>query len=291
MSMADVYQPAIILYLLENKGRASRKELSRVLSGLDDSVQSHYDSVLMRWPKKTLTQHNIVTYDRGSKSFVLSFSLDKENDVETAKAICEHKIKEWISKKSRRDTQTKVEASVRYRILKAARGRCELCGISAKVRAIDIDHIIPKNKADREGFVIKDGISMHMDDERNLQALCFRCNRAKRDQDSTDFRIADVLVRDKVPDALALSDTSVIVGSVIGSQLTEKLFEKLIDEHAELSQNHGIEHIVEMIEILIAIAHNKGYTERETMEFVRDQRSKFGTFSNRTISRTKLVQD
>jgi hypothetical protein len=38
-----------------------------------------------------------------------------------------------------------------------------------------VDHIIPKNQGGSDDF-------------SNLQALCFRCNAAKRDTDSTDFR-------------------------------------------------------------------------------------------------------
>jgi hypothetical protein len=38
-----------------------------------------------------------------------------------------------------------------------------------------VDHIVPRNQGGS-------------DDLSNLQALCFRCNAAKRDTDSTDFR-------------------------------------------------------------------------------------------------------
>jgi len=185
--MADVYQPAVILHLLERGGKSTRMELARTLSGYDEDVQEYYDKILMRWPKITLTKHRVVSYEQTTRSFVLDFDLSDENLVEKAKELCEQKIREWIEKKSQRRALPRIEASVRYRILKAARGKCELCGVSSKIVQIDIDHIIPKNKADRYGYVNKDGLIMHVDDERNLQALCYRCNRAKRDQDTTDF--------------------------------------------------------------------------------------------------------
>ncbi|NDF49506.1 MAG: HNH endonuclease, partial [Betaproteobacteria bacterium] len=55
-----------------------------------------------------------------------------------------------------------------------ARGRCECCGAHEHQRALEVDHIVPKNQGGS-------------DDLSNLQALCFRCNAGKRD---TDFTVA-----------------------------------------------------------------------------------------------------
>jgi hypothetical protein len=50
MSMTDVYQPAVILHLLEHGGTASKQDLARTLNGYDQPVQEYYEKVLMRWP-------------------------------------------------------------------------------------------------------------------------------------------------------------------------------------------------------------------------------------------------
>ncbi len=60
-------------------------------------------------------------------------------------------------------------------MLKRARFRCELCGVSADERALEADHIVPRSKGGT-------------DDPNNLQALCYRCNAMKRDRDATNFR-------------------------------------------------------------------------------------------------------
>jgi hypothetical protein len=39
--------------------------------------------------------------------------------------------------------------TIRYETLKAARFRCELCGISADQRALQVDHIMPRNSGAR----------------------------------------------------------------------------------------------------------------------------------------------
>ena len=60
-------------------------------------------------------------------------------------------------------------------MLKAAGFRCELCGVTGDERALEVDHIKPRNKGGSN-------------DRTNLQALCYRCNASKRDRDDTDFR-------------------------------------------------------------------------------------------------------
>src|SRR5262245_43203197 len=121
MSMTDIYQSAVILHLLEHGGIASKQDLARTLSGHDRSVQEYYEKVLMRWPKATLTKHRVVSYDRKEKAFALDFDLTDEDAVAAAKSICERKIAEWIQKKAERDPSGGVDASTRYRVLKAAR--------------------------------------------------------------------------------------------------------------------------------------------------------------------------
>ena len=58
----------------------------------------------------------------------------------------------------------------------AAAFRCELCGISADERAIEVDHILPRKHGGK-------------DDLTNLQALCFKCNANKGARDDEDFRM------------------------------------------------------------------------------------------------------
>ena len=50
-----------------------------------------------------------------------------------------------------------------------------MCGISAKERPLDVDHIKPRSRGGKNELV-------------DLQALCSKCNRSKRHQGDTDFR-------------------------------------------------------------------------------------------------------
>src|SRR5262249_14623163 len=120
MSMTDVYQPAVILHLLEREGMSGKGELAKPLAGYDEAVQEYYERILMRWLKITLTKHQVVSYDRKSKSFILNFELRDVETAERAKEVCIQKIQEWIKKRSARGEVAKVDASTRYRVLKAA---------------------------------------------------------------------------------------------------------------------------------------------------------------------------
>ena len=71
--------------------------------------------------------------------------------------------------------RTPISGSIKYRVITRACGRCECCGAHEHQRALEVDHIVPRNQGGS-------------DDLSNLQALCFRCNAGKRDTDSTDFR-------------------------------------------------------------------------------------------------------
>jgi 5-methylcytosine-specific restriction endonuclease McrA len=88
-------------------------------------------------------------------------------------AFREQRGREVFAHRSRH--RTPIRGSIKVRVLTRARGRCECCGAHERQRALEVAPIVPKNQGGS-------------DDLSNLQALCFRCNAAKRDTDSTDFR-------------------------------------------------------------------------------------------------------
>lgn len=125
--------------------------------------------------KRGVVERNKETYE------LVDF--DNLSDDLKAKIIeeCDVKINEFIRKRGlniwehRRKNRRPIRGSIRYEVLKRANFRCELCGISADEKALEVDHITPKNKFGED--------SIH-----NYQALCYTCNSQKRDLDDTDFR-------------------------------------------------------------------------------------------------------
>lgn len=99
----------------------------------------------------------------------------------TLTSLCQKRLDAFIEARGkaiydhRRASVGYISGTLKYEVLKRAGFRCELCGISADEKALEPDHIIPRNHGGS-------------DDLSNLQALCYSCNAMKRDRDDTDFR-------------------------------------------------------------------------------------------------------
>jgi len=183
MSLSSYYQPLVIQALILAPGqRVPAEDLARTLLLQDRFAVGKALKTLKRWPKITLGRHGIAYYDRERREFILPVAFGSDQEREEVLAICQEAISAWQQKEA-----PKV-ASQFYRLIEAAGGRCQACGVSAEFRPLDIDHIVPRSR-DRHGRIpLADGTWVPVDDERNLQVLCARCNRGKRDTSSYDFR-------------------------------------------------------------------------------------------------------
>ena len=180
MRMSHIYQPVMLMTLLKEGGVASIETLSKKLLIEDKSQQEYYGNITRNMVGRVLNNHGIVQKD--GKIFKLR---DYETYTEDQRIeliqICQEKLNEYIEKRGkrifehRRKSAGYISGSIRYNVLKDAKFRCELCGVSADTKALEVDHIIPRNKGGT-------------DEISNLQALCYSCNAMKRDKDSTEFR-------------------------------------------------------------------------------------------------------
>ena len=180
MRMSHIYQPVMLMTLLKEGGVSSIETLSKSLLIEDKSQQEYYGNITRNMVGRVLNNHGIVQKD--GKIFKLR---DYETYTEDQRIeliqICQEKLNEYIEKRGkrifehRRKSAGYISGSIRYNVLKDAKFRCELCGVSADTKALEVDHIIPRNKGGT-------------DEISNLQALCYSCNAMKRDKDSTDFR-------------------------------------------------------------------------------------------------------
>ena len=181
MRMSHVYQPVMLIEILKNNGSASTNEVAKALLSYDISQVEYYEHITKNMVGKVLTKSRGVTSKDKDQYHLNEFeNLDKE-EIEKLISFCEEKIEDFIEKRGdkvwehRKKSSGYISGTLRYEILKRAKFRCELCGISAEQKALEVDHIIPRN-------------SGGTDDESNLQSLCYSCNAMKRDRDDTDFR-------------------------------------------------------------------------------------------------------
>ena len=180
MRMSHIYQPVMLMTLLKEGGVASIETLSKKLLIEDKSQQEYYGNITRNMVGRVLNNHGIVQKD-GEIFKLRNYETYTEDQRIELIQICQEKLNEYIEKRGkrifehRRKSAGYISGSIRYNVLKDAKFRCELCGVSADTKALEVDHIIPRNKGGT-------------DDISNLQALCYSCNAMKRDKDSTDFR-------------------------------------------------------------------------------------------------------
>jgi diadenosine tetraphosphate (Ap4A) HIT family hydrolase/5-methylcytosine-specific restriction endonuclease McrA len=179
MSMSHVYQPLLVRALVDAGGTATVRQLAQVFLVQDESQLLYYEKRIKEMPLKVLKRHEVISSD----GQLVSLSAKRLTLQEKAhvRMICEQKLQSFVQKRGigiwdyRLLDEEPIPDSLRFLVLKAAGGRCQLCGISAKERPLDVDHIIPRSRGGKTELA-------------NLQALCSKCNRSKRNQDDTDFR-------------------------------------------------------------------------------------------------------
>jgi diadenosine tetraphosphate (Ap4A) HIT family hydrolase/5-methylcytosine-specific restriction endonuclease McrA len=179
MSMSHVYQPVLIKALIESGGSATVRQLAQRFLAEDESQILYYEKRIKEMPVRVLRKHGIISVEGGLVSLrTPQLSLQQRSHV---RMLCEQRLQTFVQKRGlaiwdyRMLEDDPIPDSLRYLALKAAGGRCQLCGITAKERPLDVDHIIPRARGGRNELA-------------NLQVLCAKCNRSKRDRDSTDFR-------------------------------------------------------------------------------------------------------
>lgn len=163
------------------KGAASINQIAKALLSHDASQIEYYEQITKNMVGRVLTKNRQITAREGDGFRLRNFEALTSDEVSVLVALCQTKIDKYVGRRGeaiwahRRKSSGYVPGTARYDILKRARFRCELCGISADEKALEVDHILPRNLGGS-------------DEEHNLQALCYSCNASKRDRDDTDFR-------------------------------------------------------------------------------------------------------
>ena len=181
MRMSHIYQPVMLETLLSNNGYASVTDIAKALLAHDQAQIEYYEVRVNRMVGKVLTNNRGITRKEKQNYFLNTFEDLSESEVEQLIALCREKVIEFLDERDsdvfahRRVGREPISGSVRYSVLSKAKYRCELCGVSASVRALEVDHIIPRSLGGAN-------------DESNYQALCYVCNSNKSNRDSEDLR-------------------------------------------------------------------------------------------------------
>ena len=180
MRMSHIYQPVMLMALLRHDGKRTVNQIATEILRYDDSQVEYYEQITNNMVGRVLRSHGVVQKQRDT--YVLR-DVDRLSHKQRDELVqlCKDRLGDYLQKRGervfahRKISAGYVSGTLRYEVLKAAKFRCELCGIAADERALEVDHIIPRSL-------------QGPDDLSNLQALCYRCNSMKRDRDDTDFR-------------------------------------------------------------------------------------------------------
>ena len=181
MRMSQVYQPVMLIELLKNSGQASIEQIAQAILNKDPTQLEYFAEVVKNMVGKVLTRNRGITNKDGNIYTLVGSNEISKSEIEELISLCEKRITDFESKRGdavwahRKRGHRPISGSVRYEVLSRAKFRCELCGISADEKNIEVDHIHPKSLGG-------------VDEISNYQALCYSCNAAKRNTDSTDFR-------------------------------------------------------------------------------------------------------
>ena len=190
MRMSHVYQPVMIRHLLLNNGKAKAEDIAVDLVQNDYSQIEYYTERVNQMVGKVLRNNDIVEKEKNIYQLKGFENLSNEERYQLVN-YCSEKIEEYKQKRGmmiwnhRRKNRSPIDGSIRYQVLNRANNVCELCGIPSSERALEVDHIVPKNWKGA-------------DDLSNYQALCYKCNSNKRDTDDTDFRDRIMLFEQRI---------------------------------------------------------------------------------------------
>jgi diadenosine tetraphosphate (Ap4A) HIT family hydrolase len=199
MSPSHIYQPVMRRELLRHKGTASVNDIAKALLAEDQSQIEYYEQITKNMVGRVLTKN------RGGATYRLKgFSDLSPTEIKQLIKLCDAEITEYLEKRNdpwshRRKSTGYISGTVRYEVFKRAATRCESCGISNEDRALEVDHIIPRNKGGTDNL-------------SNFQALCYSCNSMKRDRDNIDFHVTALRYEDRDKNCMFCQiDTSRVV--------------------------------------------------------------------------------
>ena len=114
------------------------------------SQLEYYEQITKNMPGKVLAKHGVVVRDGDQYRLTIDPSLLSAKKRGELINLCDAAINACLQKRGtavydhRRPALGYLSGSLRYEVLKRAGFRCELCGISADERAIEVDHILPR---------------------------------------------------------------------------------------------------------------------------------------------------
>ena len=151
MRMSQVYQPVMLSELLRNHGSASVATIAQAILNKDPTQIDYFSEIVKNMVGRVLTKNRGITEKSGDTYHLIGADALTPEQIADLISMCETRITEFEEQRGelvwehRRRGHRPIPGSIRYEVLKRASFRCELCGIPADEKNIEVDHIHPKS--------------------------------------------------------------------------------------------------------------------------------------------------
>src|ERR1043166_5932643 len=88
MHMSHIYQPAMLMCLLRNKGRASREQIAKAFLLRDESQIEYYEEITDAMVGKILRKHSVVIKE-GHDYILPDFDALSQEQIQELEKLCE----------------------------------------------------------------------------------------------------------------------------------------------------------------------------------------------------------
>jgi len=129
--MEHIYQPVMLMTLLQNKGEASITDLAKAILSRDESQIEYYSKITRDMVGRVLRKHGIVEKD-GRAFRLVGFDAMTSDQVVQLIALCQEKLDQYLDDRGdkvfqhRRQSAGYISGTLRYDVLKKSAFHCEL---------------------------------------------------------------------------------------------------------------------------------------------------------------------
>jgi ATP adenylyltransferase len=149
MRMSHLYQPLMLRTLIEKGGFASMRDIASSFLARDESQIEYYTEITKRMPGPVLTRHQLVRRDGAGYRLIPDVQQLAPEERDELVRLCDEAVENYTGRRGRKVYDHRrialgdISGTARYEVLRRAGFRCDLCGISAEERALEVDHILP----------------------------------------------------------------------------------------------------------------------------------------------------
>ena len=144
MRMSHIYQPVMLMTLLQNQGRSSVEQIAKEFLIRDQSQIEYYSQITKSMPGRVLGKNHDLVEKKGSDYLLNGFDTLTPIQIDELVNACQVRLDDYLEQRGqyvfahRRKSAGYISGTIRYEVLKAAKFRCELCGISAGEKAWEV---------------------------------------------------------------------------------------------------------------------------------------------------------